>query len=86
MKNIVLILALFVLSIGLNAQEKQQDSTKLEKLDEVLVKKNRPHRLILFIFRFTTKKYYEIIKKWGKDLLSVSWIEIISLEKLEYEV
>ena len=38
MKNLFKILALFVLSISTFAQEKQQDSTKIETLDEVLVK------------------------------------------------
>lgn len=39
MKNLFLFLALFVLSVSANAQnnQKQQDSTKTEKLDEVLV-------------------------------------------------
>jgi len=39
MKNLFLLLALFVLSVCANAQnnQKQQDSTKTEKLDEVLV-------------------------------------------------
>lgn len=40
MKNLFLFLTLLVLSVNLNAQEKevQQDSTTIEKLDEVLVK------------------------------------------------
>ena len=38
MKNLFLFLTLLVLSVSANAQEKQQDSTKTEKLDEVLVK------------------------------------------------
>ena len=39
MKNLVLFLTLFALSVVAHAQqEKQQDSTKVEKLDEVLVK------------------------------------------------
>lgn len=38
MKNLFAFLALFVLSNYAVAQEKQQDSTKVEKLDEVLVK------------------------------------------------
>ncbi|GAL79700.1 thiamin-regulated outer membrane receptor Omr1 [Algibacter lectus] len=40
MKNMFLFLALFVLSICVNAQQNpvQQDSTKTETLDEVLVK------------------------------------------------
>lgn len=38
MKNLFAILCLFVLSISAFSQEKQQDSTNVEKLDEVLVK------------------------------------------------
>lgn len=37
-KNLFAFLALLVLSNLVNAQEKQQDSTKIETLDEVLVK------------------------------------------------
>ena len=38
MKKLSLFLALFILSVSIVAQEKQQDSTKVEKLDEVIVK------------------------------------------------
>ncbi len=38
MKKLFLFLTLFVLSINVFSQEKKQDSTKVEKLDEVLVK------------------------------------------------
>ena len=39
MKNLFLFLTLLVLSVSVNAQEdKQQDTTKIQKLDEVLVK------------------------------------------------
>ncbi|RSK41812.1 TonB-dependent receptor [Mangrovimonas spongiae] len=38
MKNLFAFLALFVLSVSVFSQEKQQDSTKIETLDEVLVK------------------------------------------------
>ena len=38
MKNVCAFLALFLLSLGAFSQEKQQDSTKIETLDEVLVK------------------------------------------------
>ena len=38
MKNLFLFLTLLVLSVCANAQEKPQDSTKLEQLDEVLIK------------------------------------------------
>ncbi|RYH75981.1 TonB-dependent receptor [Flavobacteriaceae bacterium 144Ye] len=38
MKNLFAFLALFVLSVSAFSQEKQKDSTKVEKLDEVLVK------------------------------------------------
>ncbi|NNC70391.1 MAG: TonB-dependent receptor plug domain-containing protein, partial [Flavobacteriaceae bacterium] len=38
MKNILLFLALLIVTFGLNAQEKNQDTTKVEKLDEVLVR------------------------------------------------
>ncbi|MCF6279425.1 MAG: TonB-dependent receptor [Flavobacteriaceae bacterium] len=38
MKNVFVFLSLFVLSISLFSQEKQQDSLKVEQLDEVLVK------------------------------------------------
>lgn len=40
-KNLFAFIALFVLSNLVNAQEKQQDSTKVETLDEVLVKSVR---------------------------------------------
>ena len=38
MKNLFLFLTLFVLSVTMNAQEKQQDSTKVEQLEEAVVK------------------------------------------------
>jgi len=38
MKNLFLFLTLLVLTVCANAQEKPQDSTKLEQLDEVLIK------------------------------------------------
>ncbi|WP_452229212.1 TonB-dependent receptor [Lacinutrix sp. MEBiC02404] len=38
MKNLFLFLTLLVLTVSANAQEKPQDSTKLEQLDEVLIK------------------------------------------------
>jgi iron complex outermembrane receptor protein len=37
MKNVFLFLALIVLSVSLNAQEKRQDTTKIERLDEAVV-------------------------------------------------
>ena len=38
MKNLVLFLTLFVLSVSTYAQEKKQDTTKVEQLEEAIVK------------------------------------------------
>ncbi|MBQ0786715.1 MAG: Plug domain-containing protein, partial [Oceanihabitans sp.] len=38
MKNLFLFITLLVLTVCVNAQEKSQDSTKREQLDEVLIK------------------------------------------------
>ena len=38
MKNLFLFLTLFILSVSIVAQEKKQDTTKVEKLEEVIVK------------------------------------------------
>ena len=60
MKNLFKILALFVLFISMSfAQEKQQDSTKIETLDEVLVKAVRVNADSPITHSNVTKKQLE---------------------------
>ncbi|MCD2257930.1 TonB-dependent receptor [Psychroserpens luteolus] len=67
MKNIFLFLTLLVLSVSTYAQEKQQDSTKTEKLDEVLVKAVRVEATSPITHSNVTKK--ELAKRnLGQDI------------------
>ncbi len=69
MKNLFLFLTLFVLSVCANAQENQtqQDSTKVEKLDEVLVKAVRVNAASPITHSNITKK--ELAKRnLGQDI------------------
>ena len=67
MKNLFLFLTLLVLSISVNAQEKQQDSTQVEILDEVLVEAVRVNATSPITHSNITK---EVLKKrnLGQDL------------------
>ncbi|WP_298894160.1 TonB-dependent receptor [uncultured Psychroserpens sp.] len=66
-KNIFLFLTLLVLSVSTYAQEKQQDSTKTEKLDEVLVKAVRVEATSPITHSNVTKK--ELAKRnLGQDI------------------
>ncbi|MEW4923300.1 TonB-dependent receptor [Algibacter sp. 2305UL17-15] len=69
MKNIFLFLTLFVLSVCASAQENQktQDSTKTEKLDEVLLSATRAKDKTPVAFTNITKKELESINL-GQDL------------------
>jgi len=69
MKNIFLFLTLLVLSVCANAQQKQtqQDSTKTEKLDEVLVKAVRVNATSPITHTNVTKKQLEK-RNLGQDI------------------
>ena len=69
MKNLFLFLTLLVLSVSANAQEnqKQQDSTKIEKLDEVLLSATRAKDKTPVAFTNITKEKLESINL-GQDL------------------
>ncbi|AUP79862.1 TonB-dependent receptor [Flavivirga eckloniae] len=69
MKNLFLFLTLLVLSVCVNAQEnqKQQDSTKTEKLDEVLVKAVRVDATSPITHSNVTKEQLEK-RNLGQDL------------------
>ena len=67
MKNIFVFLGLFVMSVSLFSQEKQQDSTKVEKLEEVLVKAVRVDATSPITHSNVTKK--DIAKRnLGQDI------------------
>jgi iron complex outermembrane receptor protein len=69
MKNIFLFLTLFVLSVGANAQQNQvqQDSTKIEKLDEILLSATRAKDKTPVAFTNIAKEDLEPINL-GQDL------------------
>ncbi len=67
MKNLFLFLTLFVLSVSLNAQEKQLDTTKVERLDEAVVRAVRVKANAPVTHSNLTKK--EIAKRnLGQDI------------------
>ena len=67
MKNLLLFLTLFVLPVSINAQEKKQDTTKVEQLEEAIVKAVRVKANAPVTHSNLTKK--EIAKRnLGQDI------------------
>ncbi len=67
MKNVFVFLCLFVMSAEVFSQETQQDSTKVEKLDEVLVKAVRVNATSPITHSNVTKKDLEA-RNLGQDI------------------